>query len=190
VLFAGVALFAALLLIVPLRPVVLNTDGPMTALMLLLSAGVAIAMGLVFEWRIGWCNTLCQIHPVEKLYGFSPAIRVQNMRCDTCKKCMTPCPDSTRSMNPSITGSTLMEKSVGHFLIGGFAGFILGWYRMPDYHGGAGLPEIVSAYFWPFAGALVSLAVYAAVRVWACRSRADRAELVNVFAAAAVNTYY
>jgi hypothetical protein len=180
----------ALLLIVPLRHVALNTDGPMTALMLLLSAGVAFSMGSVFEWRSGWCNTLCPIHPVEKLYGFSPAIEVQNMRCDTCKKCMTPCPDSTRSMNPSITGPTLVEKLAGHFMIGAFAGFIWGWYRMPDYHGDAGLPEIVSAYFWPWAGALVSLAIYVALRAWACRSRADRIMLVKVFAAAAVSTYY
>ncbi len=180
----------ALLLIVPLRHVVLNTDGPMTALLLLVSAGVAFSMGSVFEWRSGWCNTLCPIHPVEKLYGFSPAIKFQNMRCDTCKKCMTPCPDSTRAMNPSVTGPTLMEKSVGHFMIGGFAGFIWGWYRMPDYHGDAGLTEVLSAYFWPFAGALVSLAIYVAVRVWLCRSRADRAVLVKVFAAAAVSTYY
>ena len=180
----------ALLLIVPLRHVALNTDGPMTALMLLLSAVVAFSMGSVFEWRSGWCNTLCPIHPVEKLYGFSPAIKVQNMRCDTCKKCMTPCPDSTRSMNPSITGPTLVEKSAGHFMIGGFAGFIWGWYRMPDYHGDAGVTGIVSAYFWPYAGAMVSLAIYVALRAWACRSKADRALLVKVFAAAAVSTYY
>lgn len=181
---------AALLLIVPFRHVALNTDGPMTALMLLLSAGVAFSTGLMFEWRSGWCNSLCPIHPVEKLYGFSPAVRVQNMRCDTCKKCMTPCPDSTRAMNPSITGPTLVEKSAGHFMIGGFAGFIWGWYRMPDYHGDAGTTEIISAYLWPYAGLLVSLAVYALLRIWVCRSREDRAMLVKVFAAAAVSTYY
>lgn len=180
----------ALLLIVPLRHVALNTDGPMTALMLLLSAVVAFSMGSVYEWRSGWCNTLCPIHPVEKLYGFSPAIKVRNMRCDTCKKCMTPCPDSTRAMNPSITGPTFVGRSAGHFMIGGFAGFIWGWYRIPDYHGDAGVSGIVSAYFWPSAGALVSLAIYVALRAWACRSKADRAVLVKVFAAAAVSTYY
>ena len=180
----------ALLLIVPLRHVVFDTDGPMTALMLLLSAGVAISMGSLFEWRSGWCNTLCPIHAVEKLYGFAPAIRVQNMRCDTCKKCLTPCPDSTRTMNSSVTGPTVVEKLAGHFMIGGFAGFIWGWFRIPDYHGDAGLTEVISAYFWPCAGALVSLAVYVALRAWACRSRTDRALLVKVFAATAVSTYY
>lgn len=180
----------ALLLIVPLRHVVLDTDGPMTALMLLLSAGVAISMGSMFEWRSGWCNTLCPIHPVEKFYGISPAITVQNVRCDTCKKCLTPCPDSTRSMNPSVTGPAVVEKLAGHLMIGGFAGFIWGWYRIPDFHGNAVLTEIISAYFWPCAGALVSLAIYVAVRARICRSKAGRTMLVKVFAAAAVSTYY
>jgi Fe-S-cluster-containing hydrogenase component 2 len=186
----GASGLLALLLIVPLRHVVLNTNGPMTALMLLLSAGVAIATGLAFEWRSGWCNTLCPIHPVEKLYGQSPAIKVRNRRCDTCKKCVTPCPDSTRSMNPSITGPTPLEKWAGHIMIGCFVGFIWGWYRLPDYHGNVGSARIMAAYLWPYAGALVSFAIYFAVRTWACRTKEDRAALVKVFAAAAVSTYY
>jgi hypothetical protein len=180
----------ALLLIVPLRHVSLNTDGLMTALMLLLSAVVAISMGTLFEWRSGWCNSLCPIHPAEKLYGLSPAITLQNARCITCKNCTSPCPDSKRSMNPTITGPMPVEKYTGHIMIGSFAGFIWGWYRLPDYHGAAGMTEIISAYFWPYAGALVSLTIYAAARVWICRSKSDCDVLVKIFAASAVSTYY
>ena len=181
---------ASLLAIVPLRHISLNTDGHMTALMLLIAALIAISMGTKFEWRSGWCNSLCPIHPVEKLYGFSPANSLPNARCVSCRKCTSPCPDSTRSMNSSITGPTKLEKLLGHFVIGGFAGFIWGWYRLPDYFGHAGLSRIGLAYFWPFAGALMTLAIYAAVRTWIFRSKSDRALLVKVFAAAAVSTYY
>jgi len=181
---------ASLLAIVPLRHISLNTDGHMTALMLLIAALIAISMGTMFEWRSGWCNSLCPIHPVEKLYGFSPAGSLPNARCDSCRKCTSPCPDSTRSMNSSITGPTKLEKLVGHFVIGGFAGFIWGWYRLPDYFGHAGISRIGLAYFWPFAGALMTLTLYAAARTWIFRSKSDRALLVKVFAAAAVSTYY
>jgi ferredoxin len=180
----------ALLLIVPLRHISLNTDGPMTALMLLLSAVAAISMGTLFEWRSGWCNSLCPIHPAEKIYGLSPAITIRNARCITCKNCTSPCPDSRRSMNPTITGPTPVEKYAGHIMIGSFAGFIWGWYRLPDFHGVVGMAEIISAYFWPYACALLSLAIYAAARAWICRSKSDYAVLVKIFATAAVSTYY
>jgi len=182
--------FVALLAIVPLRHVSLNTDGAMTALMLLIAALIAISAGSVFEWRSGWCNSLCPIHPVEKLYGFAPASSLPNARCTSCRKCTSPCPDSTRAMNSSITGPTRLEKVIGHLMIGGFAGFIWGWYRLPDYFGHAGMSKIGLAYFWSFAGAFTTLTVYVAARTWLRHSKSDLALLVKVFAAAAVSTYY
>jgi hypothetical protein len=186
----SVAGLVALLLIVPLRHISLDTDGKMTVLMLVLSAGIAFSLGTLYEWRSGWCNSLCPIHPAEKLYGSSPAIMLQNARCDSCKKCTLFCPDATRSMNPSITGPMQLEKYAGHIMIGGFAGFIWGWYRLPDYPGTVGMTEIISAYLWPFAGALVTLAIYAAARTWIFRSKPAHGMLVKVFATAAVSTYY
>jgi len=186
----GLASISALLLIVPLRHISLNTNGPMTALMLALAAGIAVAMGILFEWRSGWCTSLCPIHPVEKLYGFSPAITVRNARCDSCRKCTAPCPDSTRSMTSVITGPSRLDRWVGHALTGGFAGFILGWYQLPDYQGQIGATEIIASYLWPFGCAATALAVYAAARKWLCRSKPARIMLVKVFATAAVSTYY
>jgi hypothetical protein len=75
-------------------------------------------------------------------------------------------------------------------MVGGFAGFIWGWYQLPDYQGEVGMAEIFSAYFWPVAGALVTLTIYTAAKAWICRSKSDRTVLVKVFATAAVSTYY
>ena len=181
--------FLALLLIVPLRHLALDISGPATALMLLLAATVAFALGIAFEWRSGWCTSLCPIHPVEKLYGFAPALTVGNARCQSCAKCSTPCPDSTQAMTPLVTGPSRLAKWLGQVLVGGFVGFIWGWYRLPDYPGPVATNDILAAYLWPLGGGAASLVAYAALRRQ-CRSRQARALLPRVFAAAAVSTYY
>lgn len=186
----GLSSVAALFLILPFRHLLLNTNGPMTALMLVLASGIACAMGFAFQWRSGWCTSLCPIHPVEKLYGFSPLTTVKNMRCGSCGKCTLPCPDSTRFMTLLHTGPSRLEKWVGHVMTGSFVGFVFGWYQLPDFHGHVGAAEIIACYIWPYGGAAASLAVYAAARKWLCRSKQSQTTLVRVFAAAAVSTYY
>ncbi len=179
----------ALLLIVPLRHLSLNTNGPLTALMLIAAAACAFTLSMAYEWRGAWCNSLCPIHPAEKLYGLMPAISVPNARCDDCSRCYSPCPDSTRSMNPTVAGPSRVEKAVGHIMAGGFAGFIWGWYQVPDYSVIVGTAEIVSTYAWPFGCALVTLILYG----WAWRhsdTQEARRKLVKVFATAAVCAYY
>jgi hypothetical protein len=93
-------------------------------------------------------------------------------------------------MNASITGPTRIEKWAGNILIGGFSGFVWGWYHLPDLRGGSGTHDFVSAYFWPFAGALISFTAYAAANTWLCRAKSHKVALVKAFAAAAVCTYY
>jgi len=181
---------AGLFVIVPLRHLALDTDAPLTALMIVLSALVAVGMGMMFELRSGWCNSLCPIHPVEKLYGQAPALTVTNARCDECRKCSQPCPDSIRAMNPSMTGSSFLEKTAGHFIVGALVGFIWGWYRVPDYHTAISTGDIVGAFAWPYGGALCSLLLYAAAHRWVYRSEESRPLLVKLFATAAVCMYY
>ena len=136
----GVLSVVALYLIVPLRHVILNTNGPATVIMLVGAAAIAFTIGMVFEWRSGWCTSLCPIHPVEKLYGTSPAISFKNARCGSCQQCTNPCPDSTPGMNPAITGPTWTETMTGRILAGSFFGFVVGWFQVPDYSGPVGWP--------------------------------------------------
>jgi len=181
---------AALLLIIPLRHLALNTSGPLTAMLLVISAVVAFGMGVAFDWRSGWCNTLCPIHPAERLYGQVPALSLNNARCVACCKCTAPCPDSTRAMSPAITGPTPLERGVGQIMTGCFAGFIWGWYQVPDYHAAVSAKDIFTAYALPCAGALLTLTLYLALARWFCRTITDRRFLVRLFAAAAVSIYY
>jgi hypothetical protein len=186
----GLISVVALFTIVPLRHICLNTNGPMTVVMLVSAASIAALMGLLFEWRSGWCTTLCPIHPVEKLYGTQPAITLKNARCDMCAQCTTPCPDSTPSMTPLITGPSKLQKAIGNFMVGSFFGFVLGWFQVPDYYGPIGNTEIIASYAYPWIGAAICYAVFKVLERAVGEDPQRRRILYRIFAAAAVSTYY
>lgn len=180
----------ALLVVVPLRHVLLNTSAVATAFMLLLAAALALYLGTTRRGYSGWCNGLCPIHPVERLYGQAAGWTPDNARCDACHRCSRPCPDSTRALTPLVTPPVPLARLLGHGLTGGFAGFVVGWYQVPDYHGAPALADIATAYAWPGAGALVSLLAYAAAYRRYGHSAANRSRLARLFATAAVAAYY
>lgn len=186
----GVISVTALFLIVPLRHTSLNINGLTTVMMLATAASIAMMMGMFFEWRSSWCTTLCPIHPVEKLYGFAPALSVKNARCNTCQQCTSPCPDSMPSMTPTLTGPLWVQKQLGNFMVGSFFGFVVGWFQVPDFQGVVGTQEVFIAYAWPLGGAIVSFAIYKAIQDSIAKSPNARKLLLKIFAAAAVSTYY
>lgn len=177
-----------LLLIVPLRHVFLDLDGPATAACIALLALAAIGMGLLFEWKSGWCSGLCPVHPVEKLYGSNPIISVPNAHCHSCQRCVSPCPDSTPGMNPLKINHQPAAHLGGTLMVGGFAGYIWGWFQVPDYAAGEGWAHLDSAFALPFAGMAVTCWLFLLLK----RILPDRAEpwLVRSFAAAAIACYY
>jgi ferredoxin len=177
-----------LLLIVPLRHVVLDTSGPATALTIAALALLAITMGLLFEWKSGWCTGLCPVHPVEKLYGQSPIVRVSNAHCTRCQRCVEICADSTPELHPLLANKTRWHKVAGILMVGGFAGFIWGWFHVPDYAPGQGWAHLGFAYAMPMGAAAVTLALFLVLR--GMLGHARQGALVRVFAAAAVACYY
>lgn len=173
---------ALLLVIVPLRHVVLNTNGPLTALALMASAVAAAWLGTRYEWKSGWCAGLCPVHPVEKLYGVRPAISVANAHCDQCQRCSAVCSDSAKAMHPLRAPPTALHQWMGTVLTGGFAGYVWGWFQVAD---GASLSE---AFALPFAGMAVTLVLFLGMRALLPAGRDEL--LVRTFASAAVATYY
>ncbi|MCC6320151.1 MAG: ferredoxin [Phycisphaerales bacterium] len=176
-----------LLLIVPLRHIVLNTNGPVTGLVLLAVGLASIGIGMTFEWKSGWCSGLCPVHPVEKLYGQRPALSVANAHCTECFRCTAVCADSTPWMSPLVTPGTTGHRTAGTLLVGGFPGYVWGWFQVSD---AAGLDArgLATAYAWPFAGLFATLVVYLALRSIVDKRAVDT--LGRVFAAAAVSCYY
>jgi len=177
-----------LLLIVPLRHLSLNNNGPFTAYMLLAAAAIAVIVGLRYEWRSAWCSALCPIHPVEKLYGTYALNTVDNAHCSSCEKCHSPCADSTKAMTAVITANTTQEKQLGLILTGGFFGYVWGWFQVPDYYGALSFGNIINAFFWPLAGFAVTAWIF--LQLHQKVSKKSKALLVRIFAIAAVSCYY
>jgi ferredoxin len=177
-----------LLLIVPLRHVVLDTSGPATAITLGAAGLVAIAVCLVYEWKSAWCSGLCPVHPVEKLYGLNPALTLKNAHCHACHRCVRICPDSTPGMTPLLAPGTRLHLWAGTLMVGGFVGFIWGWFQVPDYADGEGWRHLGAVFGLPMGGMVVSLVLYLVLQRLLGEER--QGLLLRVFAAAAVACYY
>ncbi|MAT53747.1 MAG: hypothetical protein CMN32_04655 [Saprospirales bacterium] len=176
-----------LMLILPWRHLVLDNNGPATGVVLILLGAMAFYMGTQYEWKSGWCSGMCPVHPVEKFYGSRPLAPMPNAQCTSCHNCVIPCPDSTKLLQPEKQDNTRNHKLAATLLIGGFPGYIWGWFHIRDYHGTEGLEHILAAYTLPLAGMAFTLAVYLFLRK---NSGIEKSLLTRIFAAAAVTCYY
>lgn len=182
------AAIVLLYLIVPLRHPVFNENGPATAMLLGGAALTGMAMGLVFDWKSGWCASLCPIHPVEKLYGSNTPLTLANAHCTECVNCSLPCPDSTPGMHPRLAKKNGFQEWSGVLTVGGLPGFIWGWFQVPDAQYTGKLNAVLLAYPLPLLGMTTSLCLYLMLKKYLA-TRKERL-LVSVFAAAGVSCYY
>ena len=179
----------ALVLIVPMRHPWLDRSGPFTAMILTALGAIAFTLGLVLRGKSGWCSTLCPVHIVEKLYGQRTMLPVPNAHCEVCTNCVTICPDRQAGPDRLLTGDDTPMQSrdaVGHLMIGGFVGFVYGWFQCPDFTQPT-LGNVLQAYAWPMGGMAASLAAYL-VALWGLGLPRER--LSRIFAAAAIAMYY
>jgi len=177
-----------LYLLVPLRHAFFNTNGPATAALLTFLSALAIYTGFRFEWKSAWCSGLCPVHPVEKLYGIKPAITLPNAHCGNCMNCVVPCPDSTPGMNPAAGRKNVWQKLSGLPMVGGFPGFVWGWFHVPDQHFISSSGEIFDIYLLPVSGTLISMFIYLLLKEVVPAK--FKQSLIHVFAASAVSCYY
>lgn len=178
----------ALYLIVPLRHSVFNVSGHATAILLFATAAVGTGMGILYEWKSGWCSSLCPIHPVEKLYGSNTLFELPNAHCDQCMNCLVPCPDSTPNIRPDSSHKTTYHRISGFLTIGGLPGFIWGWFHEPDVLRPPGGSNLIDVYAMPFLGLVFTLLLF-----WVLTKllSAEQGKIVTaIFAATAVSCYY
>lgn len=176
-----------LLLIIPLRRVLLDLNGPATAVTLLLTALVAVGLGCIYEWKSVWCAGACPVLAVETLYGSKPVKSFTNAHCTSCQGCVMRCPDSLGSA--AASQSVVKSKRLALFLMtGGFPGFVWGWMHVPDYPLQEGWHHLAEAYGLPALGMAVSLLLFAGLRWLVPTQRRDL--LATLFAAASVIIYY
>lgn len=157
----GVALF---LLLVPARRFAFNTDGPALAVTIVLVGGLAFATGLRHLRKAGFCNAICPVHPIERLYGQRPLLDVTNVRCVPCLNCTTRgCldrspTDSLRTVlghrGPHTASRWWLVSPFGLFAAA-LPGFIVGFYTI----GNVALAEALDVYRHVAGTMLVSAAL-------------------------------
>ncbi len=175
----------ALLLIIPLRHAIFDTNGLATLLLILALGIIALVSGMLFEWKSVWCSGLCPVHPVEKLYGMNNKFSLPNAHCNKCYRCVSPCPDTTRGISPVSTEKTIYHKMAGFLMVGAFPGFVWGWFQVPDYFGITSVGQLIELYKLPLLGLLTTSGLY-----WMLKNVVETKILVSVFSASAVSCYY
>jgi nitrite reductase (NADH) large subunit len=131
---AGIVLLAVM---VPGRHLVFNTDGPVLAWTITAVAALAIGGGLAFDARGGFCNTVCPVLPVERLYGQSPLVDIGSPRCGRCTGCAPGCIDlgprtaPFKAIGAAREGSDWTRTAFGSFAAA-FPGFVLGYFTTAD----------------------------------------------------------
>ena len=175
----------ALFVIVPLRHAIFNMNGLATALLIIMLGSIAVIVGVLFEWKSGWCSGLCPVHPVEKLYGLKNWLSLPNAHCNKCYRCVIPCPDTTPGINPFSSNKSTYHKIVGFLMVGAFPGFIWGWFQVPDYNGITGIEQLIDIYVFPILGSLMTCFLFLILTRFF-----QKKTLISIFSASAVSCYY
>ena len=127
---------------------------------------------LVFSRRAGFCNSICPVLPVEKLYGQSPLLRVRSAVCPDCTGCaVRGCIDLAGgdSMAQSVgtrrrAGWRWLLSPMGVFAVA-FPGFVFGYFATTNGSLESGVAVYREAGLWMVGSALVLGLLVAAFRV-------------------------
>ena len=133
----GIAI-ALLVVLVPARRFLFNTDGLALAIVIAAVAAWALVLGAFFDTKAGFCNSICPVLPVERLYGQSPLLRVANARCATCTSCtqrgcidLAPEKSIAQLLGGNRFGTAWLRTGFGAFAAA-FPGFVVGYFTTTD----------------------------------------------------------
>ncbi len=83
----------AFIAIIAMRAPLLNHNGPLVGFGVIGMLLLALAGGIVFKGRSGWCGTFCPLAPIQRDYGHAPLLLVRNGYCRPCVGCQKNCYD-------------------------------------------------------------------------------------------------
>lgn len=178
-----------LVVLVPARRFLFNTDGPVLAVVVLAVTALAFGLGWFFKAKGGFCNSICPVLPVEKLYGQAPLFGVRNARCVPCNHCTAKgCHDldPTSSVRHAVGnggGERVWLKTPFGLFAAAFPGFIFGYFQLQD----GVLSEAQAVYATVLGYALASLVV---VVVLVLLLRVPTHRLMPFLGALSVGIYY
>lgn len=135
---AGVIGMVLLIVLVPARRGLFNTDGTALAVVILAVALAAASLGAFFDLKAGFCNAICPVLPVERLYGQHPLLAVDNPRCTPCTMCtpracidLAPAKSVAQVLGRSRRSHRWLTIPYGIFAAA-FPGFVIGYYLTAD----------------------------------------------------------
>jgi hypothetical protein len=147
-----------LFVMVPARRFLFNENSAALAATIAAVAAIAVGGGMLFSRRAGFCNSICPVLPVEKLYGQYPLVGMASARCAACSLC-------TPSGCIDIAGERTMMQTLGP------GRRSTRWLGTPFGLFSIAFPGFVVGYFTSQNGALsTALAVYLHVLQWAAAS--------------------
>jgi hypothetical protein len=174
---------------VPARRFVFNENGPVLAGTIVLVALAALGLGALFDGRAGFCNAICPVLPVERMYGQHPLMKLNNRRCERCTLCipkgcldLEPAHSLTQALGPTSSGPRWLATTYGLFA-GALPGFIIGYSTTANVPWSAAL----DIYLWV---ALWSAGSYLATTTLVWGLGLSRRVALPVLAAVAVGLYY
>lgn len=186
---AGALGILLLALMVPARRFLFNENGPALALTILGVGTLALVLGAFFERRAGFCNSICPVLPVERLYGQHPLVAIGNARCGTCSGCVTRgCLDTAKTnaiaqtLGPARLSHDWLQSVYGAFAAA-FPGFVLGYYLVPN--GPLGSAGIVYGTL-----AAYSAASYVLTQIMVRGLSLSSATAIRLLAALGIGLYY
>lgn len=181
----GIVLLLALL---PARRLLLNESALATLVLVALAALAAWLLGRRGERKAGFCNALCPILPVERLYGQAPLLAPGNPRCRPCTVCTTRgCLDLAgrkavaQALGPARRTAAWLREPFGAFAAA-FPGLVLAYGLAPM------LVDGVAATVGLFVG--LGLGSWLVVLAAATAFRLPSTVLVPASAVAAAAAYY
>lgn len=131
---AGLIGIVLLLLMVPARRFLFNENGPVLAVTILAVAALALLLGALFGRKAGFCNSICPVLPVERLYGQYPLLAARNAHCASCSRCVSqacidlaPGKSAAQTLGATQFSHAWLQTGFGAFAAG-FPGFVLGYY--------------------------------------------------------------
>ncbi len=175
--------FILLVILIPLRHVYYTS---IVEVSVLITTGlIALLSGFIYKSKSGWCNGLCPLIHVEKLYGIKPLKSFNSIYCKPCSHCVSPCLDLIKNDPPS----NLKKKSIlDRVLFGGFPGLIWGWFQVENHSGLIDYKSIIQSYQTPLISMVATFVLFELFRI--ILKNKTRFSLELFFSFSAISLYY
>lgn len=116
---------------IALRPPLLESSGPASALLLLGALAIAFVGGTLYRGKSGMCGSVCPLRATQSVYSRAPSANVAHAHCRPCVGCTTNCQDlmPTRSLLADLKATGRGEPR--WVFAGLLPGFIFGFGTIP-----------------------------------------------------------